>query len=135
MCKLAHRKRCRVKHAAKIRERLCNHAAIEGSGIDGLCSGQFALNFGFVGGITLSAVVREQGHFMMVSEMPENVIGTDLSPRIDGEELARFDPENSQVLTSKSLRNWRLQGGGRVPDSPGQARCDQDASVAEVGPG
>ena len=47
---------------------------------------------------------------MIAGKMAENVIGTDLAPGVHREQLARFDPENSQMLTGKSF-------GSSPPDS------------------
>ncbi len=88
----------RLEQAAQVMQRLRNSASIRGCGVDGLRPGQFALDFRFVGRVALPAVVGEQSYFVTAGKMAENVIGTDLAPGVDWEQLARFDPQNSQSL-------------------------------------
>jgi len=73
--------------------------------MDSLRSGQFALDFRFVAGIALSPVIRKQGYFMIARKMTQDVVGTDFAPGVDWKQLARFDPQNSQMVTGKSV--WR----------------------------
>ena len=40
---------------------------------------------------------------MIPRQMSENVVRTNFAPGIHRKQLARLDPENSQMVTSKSL--------------------------------
>jgi len=95
-----------LKQADEVTQQLRGGASIQRRGVDGLRSGQFTRNFRFIRGIALPAVVREQRYFVIAGKVPENVIGADPSPSIDRKQLARFNPENSQMLTSKSVAGF-----------------------------
>jgi hypothetical protein len=60
-----------LKQADHVIQGLRNHASVQRSRIDGLRSGQFARDFGFVGGIALSAVISEQRDFVVAGKVPE----------------------------------------------------------------
>ena len=99
----------RLEQAAQVMQRLRDGASIRGCCVDGLCPGQFALDFRFVGRVALPAVIGEQGYFVIAGKMAENVIGTDLASGVDWQQLARFDPQNSQSFSSHSNEPFRCK--------------------------
>src|SRR5512146_1301037 len=124
MGELAHCERHGPKHSTHIVQSLCDEMPIQRGCMNGFCSWKVALDRNLVLRVSLATVIGKQRDFVVPRKVPKDIVRTDLASGIDRQQLARFDPENTHLFTSKSLRSWPPRGGGPFPGSPDQAQRD-----------
>src|SRR5271165_3401942 len=118
MSELAHGKWSGPKDQPGIIQRLRERRPVEGGGVNRLGSWQFARDLGFVLQVPVASVVGKQSHVVGPGEVPKNIVGANFAACVDWQQFARFDPENSQGVTRKSLRSSRGPDSG-LPVSAG----------------
>src|ERR1700690_3112439 len=60
------------------------------------CPRKLTREFLFISGIGLSPVVREKGQFVVRGQLTKDMVRTDIATAVNGQNLVRLDPEDSQ---------------------------------------
>src|SRR5580704_19142364 len=107
--------RGKLKNTVQIVQRLRQDTAVESRSMNCVRSREFRFDLSFIACVPPSTVVGKQRYFMIMGEMPDNVVGADLAPRVHRQQFPCFDPKKSHIVTSKCLRGCPPRFDGIFP--------------------